>query len=342
MRILALTFGDENTPSTLFRLHQYLELFAAEGVTFDFAVAKEFDDYSAIDGYDVVLLELAMISTAKVARIRKRARVLIYDACDRIWLRPGKEYDWLTRYRQERRRRAIARAADMCIVANGVIGKDLEEAGARRIERLPMAVDPRVWNDRGRPRPDGTVTIGWSGSPGNLAFLEPLAPTLRRLVADYEQVRVAVHCGRKPRLDGVEFVYHPFEPGKEADAVRTFDIGLVPLPDDPFVRGKFPIKPLQYFACGAAVVGEGVGATAELLEHEVDALTVTAERDWESSLRRLVEDASLRERLTVAGKAKVEREYALTVVFRRFLSLLCPATAQVPTATLPRRPAPSS
>ena len=322
MKLFALTFGDENTPSTHFRLHQYAPLFADHGVELRHAVAKSFEDFEQLEWADVVMLQQILLSTTKVRRVRKHARRLVYDVCDRIWLRPGREYDWWTRRRQERRLKAVAGAADLCLVANGVIAGDLEAAGARHIEQVPMSLDTDSWNTAGRPPSGGTITIGWSGSPGNLPFLEPLAPTLARLQADYPQVRIAVHCGKRPELEGLDFVHHPFEPGREPEAVRTFDIGLLPLPDDPFVHGKSPIKALQYFACGAAVVGQGVGATAETLDHGNNGLTVTAERSWEDNLRRLVEDGELRHSLVEAGRAKVAHEHAMPAVFARLLDIL--------------------
>ena len=332
MKLFALTFGDEQTPSSLFRLHQYAAAFAERGVDFQHAVAKGFEDYGRLDAADVVLHELTLVGASKVRRIRKHARVLVYDACDRIWLRPGRDYDWLTRTKQRHRLRAIARAADLCLAANGVIAEDLRAAGARRVEILPMSVDTSLWNAGGRAEAGETLTIGWSGSPGNLPFLEPLVPTLRKLDEEYEHVRIAIHCGRRPEFGGLDFVHHPFEPGREPVAVRTFDIGLLPLPDDPFVHGKSPIKALQYFACGAAVVGEGVGATAETLDHGTNGLTVTSERSWEANLRRLIEEPELRRSLVEAGHAKVQREHSMDAVFERFMSLLNSASAAAPAA----------
>jgi len=322
VKIFALTFGGPDTPSTHFRIHQYAEAFAAEGVTIEHAVAKEFEDFKRLADYDVVLHQKALIRSSKFRRIRKHAKTLVYDADDRMWMRPGKPYGPLTRARLQRRLKTIARASDLCIAANGVIAADQSAAGAKRVEVLPMSVDTGAWNAEGRPEPDGTVTIGWSGSPGNLAFLEPLVPTLRALEQEFEQVRIAIHCGQRPEFDGLEFTHHPFEPGLEPEAVRTFDVGLLPLPNDPFVAGKSPIKALQYFACGAAVVGQDVGATAELLTQDVNALTVTDERTWATNLRRLVEDGALRARLVAAGHEKIEREHTMSAVVARYLDLL--------------------
>lgn len=321
MRLFALTFGDPDTASSHFRIHQYAPALARRGIEIEHAVARDFEDWERLEDYDLVLWQKTLLAGSKTRRIREHARALVYDADDRIWLRPGKGHHWLTRKRIEGRLRRIVRAADLCIAANEVIAADQRAAGAERVERLPMSIDTSVWNAAGRRPPDGTVTVGWSGSPGNLAFLEPLAPVLERLRAKHPQVRFAVHCGQRPDLGGLEFEHHPFVPGREPDSVRTFDVGLLPLPDEPFVRGKSPIKTLQYLACGAAVVGQAVGATAEMLQHDRTGLAVAA-GDWDEPLDRLVRDGELRARLVRGGQELIQRDHTTEAVVERYVHLL--------------------
>lgn len=322
MKLFALTFGGPDTPSTHFRLHQYTQAFREQGVEIEHALARGFEDVERLDGYDLVLLQKTLLSTSLVKRIARHSRALVYDADDRIWMRPGKPYGLWTRTRLRRRLACVVRQADLCIAANGVIAADQRAAGARRVETLPMSVDTDLWNTHGRTEDSGCVTIGWSGSPGNLVFLEPLVPVLRELLNSYPQLRFTVHCGQRPDFEDLEFTHIPFEPGREPDAVRTFDIGLLPLPDDPFVHGKSPIKALQYYACGAVVVGQDVGATAELLEHETCALTVNETRPWKASLSRLIEDGDLRKKLASAGLERIRTSHSMTAVVDRYLGLL--------------------
>jgi glycosyltransferase involved in cell wall biosynthesis len=248
--------------------------------------------------------------------------VLVYDADDRIWMRPGKPYGLLTSTKLNRRLAWTVRQADLCIAANGVIAADQRAAGAERVEVLPMSVDTDQWNTGGRAEPDGQLTIGWSGAPRNLVFLEPLRPVLEELLAAHSDLRFSVHCGKRPELGDLQLTHIPYEPGREPDVVRSFDIGLLPLPDDPFVHGKSPIKALQYYACGAVVVGQDVGATAELLEHDVTALTVNAERSWKDCLQRLIEDDGLRTRLALAGQEMIRERHSMSAVVDRYLTLL--------------------
>ncbi len=322
MKLFALTFGGLDTPSTHFRIHQYREAFAAQGVQLAHAPAKGFRDFGSLAEHDVVLLQKTLLSGAKLRRIRSHARALVYDADDRIWMRPGKPYGLLTRTKLARRLGATVKCADLSIAANGVIARDQREAGARRVEVLPMSVDTEIWNPVGRSPAGDTLTIGWSGSPGNLVFLEPLVPVLGELLAEHTNLRLSIHCGKRPDFGDLKFTHIPFEPGREPFAVRSFDIGLLPLPDNPFVHGKSPIKALQYYAAGAVVVGQDVGATAELLEHEHCALTVNAQRSWKACLTRLIQDAPLRARLAEAGQQRIQERHSMDAVVKRYLELL--------------------
>ncbi|MFT7668006.1 MAG: glycosyltransferase involved in cell wall biosynthesis [Planctomycetota bacterium] len=323
MKLFALTFGDIHTPSSHFRIHQYEERFRAAGIKLEHALARGFRDFGYLKTCDVVMLQKTLLATSTIRKIRRASNVLIYDADDRIWMRPGKPYGWATRSRLNRRLKAIVSTADLCIAANRVIAADQEGAGSTNVEVLPMSVDTSQWKPgvASELRSD-RVTIGWSGAPRNLVFLEPLLPALREILRQNKNVRLAIHSGERPSFDDIDFEHLPFEPGLEPKAVAQFDIGLLPLPDDPFVHGKSPIKALQYSACGVPIVGQAVGATAELLQHEVNGLTVTDERSWLQNLQRLVTDSDLRVQLGEGGKTMVERSHSMDAVFGRYLSLL--------------------
>jgi glycosyltransferase involved in cell wall biosynthesis len=108
--------------------------------------------------------------------------------------------------------------------------------------------------------------------------------------------------------------------------VAGFDIGLLPLPDDPFVRGKSPIKGLQYCASGLAVVADPVGATRELLVDGVNSLLVDGDQTWVTALFRLIGDTELRRQLGARARADFELKYDLPVVFAQLKAALTGVT----------------
>lgn len=321
MKIFALTFGDENCASTRYRLLQYRPLMEEAGISFESAVAKGFRDFERLGRYDVVFLQKTPLATGVLERIRRHSRQLIYDADDRIWLRPGRSYGWFTRMKLNHRMRRIVRLADACIAANDVIAADLCGYGATRVTELPMALDGSIWQPRSRNR-DGTLVIGWTGSPANRPWLESLGEELRIVVKRHPEVRIAVHCGAPVDLNGLAHDHIPYLPGREPETVAGFDIGLLPLPDEPFARGKSPIKALQYFATSVAVTGHDVGASRSLLEDRRTAAVVHPGRSWADTISNLVENADLRRTLAEGGRQKFLQQHDLPVVFARWREVL--------------------
>jgi len=104
--------------------------------------------------------------------------------------------------------------------------------------------------------------------------------------------------------------------------VSGFDIGLCPLPNDEFSRGKSPVKSLQYLASGAAVVASPYGAVQDILTGEVTGLWAEGLEEWKSQLVRVVEDAKLRRSLVRQGRARLEEYFSSTKVFDRLESVL--------------------
>jgi glycosyltransferase involved in cell wall biosynthesis len=319
MRLIALTFGGPETASTHYRWLQYTDHFREAGVEFHHEPVSQFKDPKALASYDVVVLQKTLISGSRLRSIRRYARRLIYDVDDLIWLSPTRRHSLLTRWRIEWRLRRIVRSADLCIAANQVIADDLVQRGGKT-HILPMALDGRQWKDAVKPA--HPLTIGWSGAPKNLHFLRAILNPLQRLQSAHPDVRWVIHCGEDPRFEGFRYEHIPFVPGKEPAAVQQFHIGLLPLEDAAFARGKSPIKTLQYFASRVAVVGSGVGAALEMLKDGVTGLTVEETKEWEPVLDRLLRDRRLIDQLAARGRQSFEGNHEAQAVHRLLMKLL--------------------
>lgn len=308
MRILALTFGDESCPSTWYRLLQYKPFLAEDGFELVHCPAKDFEDFQSIRDYDAVVLQKTILSKGKVAKIAKLARYFLYDADDRIWLRPFRSHHWLTRMRINIRMRSIAARADTCIAANSVIAADLRRYGASTAI-IPMALSGETWFPP--ERRDAPLTIGWTGSPANLPFLKVLLPIIEEIQGKHPEVRWVLHSGANPRWDSWKYEYHPFEKGKEPQVVRSFDVGLLPLPDDEFVKGKSPIKGLQYLASGTAMICSRTPATLDFSSGKVVCLYADAPEEWHSAIDQLIKDSSLLKEISANGRERFMENHDL-------------------------------
>ena len=215
---------------------------------------------------------------------------------------------------------SVMRRAHTVVVGNGYLAARAQTAGARRVEILPSVVDATVYPIHD-VQADKPFRIGWIGSPVTQRYLEPLLPVLREILVLEGDTFVTVGAHRDLRmLPGHLNVAWKEE--TEAAEVSRFDVGVMPLPDEPFERGKCGYKLVQYMACGVPVVASPVGVNRTIVRHgETGFLASTAE-EWSRALRMLREDPALRRGMGAAGRTLFEREYSLQSTAPRLVEIL--------------------
>jgi len=301
LKILVLTVGDAHVASTRYRFIQFEESLRAAGVDMRFKPVAGFKDWALAESRDLVVVQKRLMRASWVKRLRRHARRLVFDTDDAIWEPHGKAHSWWTRRRTLHRLRAIAAAADGCTVPNEHLAAFLRPL-ACSVELIPMALDEAEWFPAPERQP-GPPRIGWAGAPPNLAYLTRLGGVLHDIQQARPDTEVVVYCAEKPDFGGkVRFTHRPFTPGTEAEVMRTFDIGLLPLPDDAFAAGKSPIKALQYAACRIPCIASPVGATCETVRHGETGLAATTDGEWKAAILKLLDHSSERIRLGEAAR----------------------------------------
>ncbi len=218
--------------------------------------------------------------------------------------------------------------AALVTAGSSYLARRASDAGARRVEIVPTVIDlDRYPPPATAPTGDGTIDIAWIGSPATAAYLRLLAEPLQQL-ARHHPVRLVVIGGGAPDLPGVNMVVKPWSGETEAADLAACHVGVMPLPDSPWERGKCGYKLIQYMACGLPVVASPVGANGEIVEPDRNGLLATDSTDWLAHLSRLVQDPALRERLGQAGRHGVEQRYSVQSVAPRLAIMLRQAGGQ--------------
>ncbi len=170
----------------------------------------------------------------------------------------------------------------------------------------------------------GPARIGWIGAPHNLDELRTLAPALRRLARRLDFV-LAVIGESSVTLDGIRVEHVPWTLATQEAEIARLDVGLMPLVDTPWTRGKCAYKLLQYMAAGVPAVASPVGMNREVISHASNGLLADAESDWLEALDELLRDPALARRLARAGRETVVERFGYPRVaglFREFLETL--------------------
>jgi glycosyltransferase involved in cell wall biosynthesis len=166
------------------------------------------------------------------------------------------------------------------------------------------------------------VRIGWIGTPLNGHHLEALYSPLAALARerDFELVIVGLNKPLQWNLPRVRYI--DWQLADEFGYFAQFDIGIMPLTDSPFARGKCAFKIIQCLAAGLPVVASPVGANREVVEHGRNGYLAATQDDWHSMLRQLVDDPEMRRRMGESGRDLVQRLYSVDAVWPRYSALL--------------------
>ena len=253
----------------------------------------------------------------------RSGRPVVYD-CDDAFFHAYDAHPkgWVRRL-LGRKLEPLLRGAAVCCCGNAYLESYVSRFSANTM-LLPTVVDTDVYVPATKPRPPSApVTIGWIGSPSTWPYVRPLLPLLREL-AETRGVRVrVVGAGPGARADafpGLNLVEWSEE--SEVDEVRAMDVGIMPLPDDIWARGKCGYKLIQYMACALPVVASPVGVNCEIIAPGANGFLAVGEQEWRDALLRLIDDAGLRRTYGAAGRRRVEELYSLQVHAPRLVAAL--------------------
>ncbi len=195
------------------------------------------------------------------------------------------------------------------------------EEGAARSGSLEASPEPRS----GRPgtSSDEPIVIGWSGSTTTIEHFREALPVLHRLKERFgSRVDFRVVGDGSFQVEELGIQGRPWRAETEVADLQEMDIGIMPLPDTDWARGKCGLKGLQYMALEIPAVMADVGANREIVTHGVDGFLCRTEKEWEEALTRLVESLVLREEVGRAGRKRVEEAYSVQVNRERYREVL--------------------
>ncbi len=269
--------------------------------------------------FDAVWLEKEAFPwlPAWIERLFLRGCPYVVDFDDAWHLRYGRHRLAPVRALLERKLERVVAGAAATVVGNDFLAEWARAAGAGRVVRIPTTLDPGRYHPAARP-PAATapLVVGWVGSPSSMEHLRTIAPVLGEMAAAGE-IALTVVGAVAERLQDCPATYLDWTEAGEADTIAGFDVGIMPLTDSLWSRGKCAYKLLQYMAAGLPVVASPVGMNCEVVvDGETGFLPSDAE-GWRQALRRLRADPALRAAMGRKNRARVEERYSRQAVAPR-------------------------
>lgn len=253
--------------------------------------------------------------------VEKRVPV-IYDFDDAIFLGGTSEANaFLARFKQPEKVDRIIELSRITTVGNEYLARHARHF-ADHVHVLPSTIDIDQYRPLPRRGANEKVRVGWSGSPTTSAHLRTIQPVLHRIVKELP-VELVVMGDPDFKLDyGTRITVRPWRAETESHDVGSFDIGLMPLPDDEWSRGKCGLKALLYMALGVPPIVSPVGVNCDIVSHGSNGLVASTEEQWFEAVARLVENAGQRIAMGELARATVVERYSGQAWAPKFLEIL--------------------
>jgi glycosyltransferase involved in cell wall biosynthesis len=276
---------------------------------------------SGLDSYDAVILQRKLLPRWAVALLRRRARRLIFDYDDAVWLRDSYSAKGFDDPKRAARFRATVGACDLVIAGNEYLAAEARRfAPTARVRVIPTCVDAGKYTPAAHANADG-VRLVWVGSSSTLKGLERFAPTLSAIGRAAPGARLKLICDRFVEFPPLAVERCVWDEATEAACIAASDVGIGWVPDDPWSRGKCGLKVLQYQAAGLPVIANAVGVQSDFVRDGETGFLAATTDEWVAAVRKLA-DPGLRARLGANGRRQVEERYSVEAGGRLWVEAL--------------------
>jgi len=313
MKVLFLIQGWKVAASR-YRILQYLPYLKESGMetevtTYPKSLSENWSFFKSLPRYDIVFLQRKRLTGLRLWLLKRRANRIVYDFDDSVMYRNSTAKSPLSKTRRRRFARML-RASDAVIAGNEYLKKEAMKYN-HNVEVIPSPIDidryaPKSYESKGEG-----VVLGWIGDHGSIHYLERMQPIFNALAREYPHLRLKIVCDTFFECGQMEVIKKRWSSEDEVQDLQSFDIGLMPLVDDPWSWGKCGLKIVQYQGVGVPVVCTPVGINRDLVKDGENGFWAKTPDEWIQKLSSLIESRELRMRMGIKGRQKVEEFFSL-------------------------------
>jgi len=347
------------SPSQRYRFEQYLDYFKSQGFDWELSeiitenddkvfyapgnyMAKawillksifiRFQDLQRAKSFDIIFIqrEALLLGSSYFEKQFFKKHKVIFDFDDSIWLLDtspeNKKFEFLKNPDKTKINIAHAHAV---IAGNQFLANYAKQFNKNTIV-IPTTIDTEFHIPKPELRgfdsaqPDKEkIVIGWSGSISTIKHFEMAISALKQIQTQHPN-KIEIHVIGQGSYSHpkINVISKNWSSKTEVDDLNCFDIGIMPLPNDEWVKGKCGLKGLSYMACGIATIMSNVGVNSDIIEHGKNGFLAETEQEWVNCLSLLIENNDLRHKIGQAGRETVVKNYSVNAHKDNYVSVL--------------------
>jgi glycosyltransferase involved in cell wall biosynthesis len=356
MKVLIIApYPPGKAPNQRFRFEQYLDALAEKGIEFSYqpfwslqvwnifyqkghfglkffgllsGIVRRFALLFSVAQYDYVFIHRECLPIGPpileflIAKVLKKR--IIYDFDDAIWLENnsaanGPIVRW---FKFHSKVKHVCRMSHIVVTGNHFLG-DFAKRYNAEVRVIPTTIDTERYHNKIKAiNGQALMVVGWTGTHSTLIQLESIENELAEL-QQKTPFELRVICNADPNFKKVKYHFLPWQQSTEIDDLLQFDIGLMPLRNTDWERGKCGFKGLQYMSLGIPCVASDVGANSSIFTHGQDGILIAPDKpkEWINQIKRLIVDKELRKSLGANGRETVQHKFSVKSNLNNYLRL---------------------
>ena len=249
-------------------------------------------------------------------------RKIIFDFDDAIWLHDVSDANialgWL---KSPAKTATIIQKAGSIIAGNAYLAEYAKKFNQNTFI-IPTTIDTNYHKPKAKGETKDYITLGWTGSSTTIKHFEEIIPVLKKIKNKYkEKVRILLISDKSLKSEAIGLEFITWNKETEIDDLSKIDVGIMPLPDDKWSKGKCGFKGLQYMALNIPTIMSPVGVNKEIIENRINGFLASTEEEWIEKLSLLIESQELREKIGKAGRQTVIERYSVESQKENYLAV---------------------
>jgi len=310
-----------------FRVKEFIPFFKKHGVNVELIrvsknILSRYMNFKRLSDFDIVIVQRKLLTPIDLFLARHFAKKMVFDFDDSIMYRSSRHTNHHS-WSKMNKFKTMMLKVDGVIAGNTYLKNEASKfISPKKIYIIPTIVDLKEYSIKTYDIKKKDFIIGWIGTSGNLHYLKTIAPALERLNNKYKNIKLKIVCDGFFDLNTIKVIEKTWKPEDVEEDLKSFDVGVMPIKDDLWTRGKCGLKVVQYLAAGVPAVVSPVGLNRDLAIPDKTGLWAVNIDDWADKISELIEDPDKRMKMGLAGRKLVEEKYSLQAQAPKYLAIL--------------------